>query len=274
MKKPASKIFEFKGHKYSSYDLLSYYVDYRVQDMFRNGEVTNLETGEIFDINDIKQHIHGLNKDIVNNLEHLSYYEKQKIKNYIEKDEREKKLLELEIKLNNDTINFEELKELLFRKDYNFGENYINISLIDNNFIKLNQNAVYPKEIRDCTLGKFLRLLGIVTYKNELKSTNHGNSKNISKAELMDFLGISNKNTFSSIFQEMEKFELLYRKQIKGKGFLIFINPYYANRGTELKIDNTQYYLFKNKLEDKLPKEVNKFFELSNSKVIFIEEKE
>lgn len=200
---------------------------------------------------------------------------KKIISEHTENDKLENRVMELETKLDNDTINFEELKELLSHKNYNFGDNYIHISLINNNFVKLNQNVIYPKEIKDYTLGKFLRLMGIMTHKNELKSTNHGNSKNISKAELMDFLGISNKNTFSSIFQEMEKFGLLYRKQIKGKGLIVLINPIYANRGDNFKLTKDLLNAFKKDIINNIEtfKNAIKDFEIFNILNDVLEEK-
>ena len=64
--------------------------------------------------------------------------------------------------------------------------------------------------------------------------------------------------------KELEKFKLLYRKEEKGKGFTIFINPIYANREESFKLNKTQYNLFKENLQDRLPKRICKYMEMLN----------
>ena len=270
-KKPAKKIFEFKGENYSVYDLITFYTDKRLKD-FKEGEVTNLTTGECFNIKDIKKQLHLLNKDVIDAAEHLSYYEKSKLRNMLSDDENDKRLYELNIKLDNEELNFEEIKELLFLEGDDFNEYGVDVSLIGSNYIKLNQKSLFPKEIKDTTLGKFLKLLMLTTYENNIKRTNRSNSNNITKKELKEYLKISNDKTFSTIFQEMEKYNLLFRKQKPGRGFVIFINPIYANRSDKFSLDKTQYMLFKDKLEDLLPKRILTYLDIiSNSSGAFIE---
>lgn len=264
-KKEGKKIFRFKDENYSVYDLISFYSDSRLKD-FKEGEVTNLNNGSFFDIKDIKKELNQLNKDVIDNAEHLSYYERAKLRNMLSDDENEKRKLELNIKLNNDTITIEELKELMFLEGDEFGEGYVKVTLFSDDFIKLNQKSLFPEGLKDATLGKFLRLLMLTTYKNEIKRTNRENSNNITKSELMKYLRISNDKTFVSVFNELEKYDLLYRKQKAGKGFVIFVNPFYANRNNKFILDKTQYKMFKDDLDSKLPKRITTYLSKNSNK--------
>ena len=260
MKKEAKKIFKFKDENYSVYELIGFYIDERQKD-YKEGEVYNLSTGECFDISEITNHSKELNEFIMDNSEHLSYYDKSKIRKILSADECEKIKRELNIKLDNDTITLDELKELMFMEGDNFGEGYVKISLINKNYIKLNQKSIFPDEIRDTTLGKYLKLLLLTTYKNNIQKTNRANSGNMNKKDLMKYLKIANEKTFTSVFMELEKYDLLYRKFKAGKGFSIFINPFYANRNSEFILDKTQYQLFKEDLVNKLPKRIATYLE-------------
>lgn len=260
MKKEAKKIFKFKGENYSIYELIGFYIDER-QKEYKEGEVNNLSTGEYFDISEITNHSKELNEFIMDNSEHLSYYDKSKIRKILSADECEKIKRELNIKLDNDMITLDELKELMFMEGDNFGEGYVKISLINKNYIKLNQKSIFPDEIRDTTLGKYLKLLLLTTYKNNIQKTNRANSGNMNKKDLMKYLKIANEKTFTSVFMELEKYDLLYRKFKTGKGFSIFINPFYANRNSEFILDKTQYQLFKEDLVNKLPKRIATYLE-------------
>ena len=264
-KKEGRKIFRFKDENYSVYDLISFYSDSRLKE-FKEGEVTNLTNGSFFDIKDIKKELNQLNKDVIDNAEHLSYYERAKLRNMLSDDENEKRKFELNVKLNNDTINIEELKELMFLEGDEFGEGYVKVTLFNEDFIKLNQKSLFPEELKDGSLGKFLRLLMLTTYKNEIKRTNRENSNNITKSELMKYLKISNDKTFVSVFTELEKYDLLYRKQKAGKGFVIFVNPFYANRNNKFILDKTQYKMFKDDLDSKLPKRITTYLSKNSNK--------
>jgi len=271
MKKQAKRILEYKGEAYSIYDLLLFYTDSRLKE-FKEGEVTNLTDGTVFNISSIKKDLSLMNKEVINNAEHLSYYERAKLRNMLSDDENNKRILELNSKLENNDINIEELKELLFLEGDNFGYDSVDVSLINSDFIKLNQSNLFNPEIKDVILGKFLKLLMLTTYENTVKRTNRGNSNNITKSELKKYLKISNDKTFSLTFQEMEKYDLLFRKQKAGKGFVIFINPLYANRNNKFTLDKTQYMLFKDDLKSKLPKRISAYLEkISESNNCYLE---
>jgi hypothetical protein len=264
LKKDAKRIFKFKDEKYSVYDLLLFYIDKRLKD-FKEGEVENLVDGEVFSITDIKSKLYLLNEEIINNAEHLSYSERSKLRGLLSEDENNKRKEELNNKLENSDIDIEELKELMFLEGDSFGEGYIDFSLIEKDYIKINQATLFPQDIKDNTLGKFLKLLMLTTYQNNIQKTNRGNSGNMSKSELKKYLKISNDKTFSTTFQELEKYDLLFRKQKPGKGFIIFINPLYANRNNKFHLDKTQYKLFKDNLKDKLPKRMCVYLDMMNN---------
>lgn len=273
-KKEGKKIFRFKEENYSVYDLISFYSDSRLKD-FKEGEVTNLTNGSFFDIKDIKKELSQLNRDVIDNAEHLSYYERAKLRSLLSDDENEKRKFELNVKLNNDDITIDELKELMFLEGDEFGEGYVKVTLFNKDFIKLNQKSLFPEELKDSSLGKYLRLLMLTTYKNNVKKTNRENSDKITKSELMKYLRISNDKTFISVFTELEKYDLLYRKQKAGKGFVIFINPFYANRNNKFILDKTQYEMFKDDLDSKLPKRVTTYLsKISNDSGLYMEVEE
>lgn len=261
MLQDSKKIFNFNNELYTGQELLLFYSDKRFKD-FKSGEVTNIYSGVMFDIANIQKELHSLNKEIINNTEHLSYYQKSKIRKILSASEIAKLKIELESKLEDDTISIEELTELMDIEGDSYSVNGVDISLITNDFIKLNQKNLFPDEIKDTTLGKFLKLLMLTTYKNTINRTNRGNSKNITKSELKKYLKINTDKSFSTLFQEMENFDLLFRKQKMGKGFVIFINPIYANRGNSFHLDKTQYQLFKDNLQNKLPKRIIKYMDL------------
>jgi len=260
MKKDAKKMLQFKDEKYSVYDLLLFFTDSRLKD-FKEGDVINLTDGTVFDIKNIKENLTLMNKEVIDNAEHLSYNEKHKLRRMLSKDENDKIKAELNSKLNSEIITMEELKELMEIEGDDFDDSGVNVSLINTDFVKLNQGNLFNPKIRDVTLGKFLKLLMLVTYENTVKRTNRDNSKNITKTELKKYLGIANDKTFSNIFQEMETYDLLFRKQKTGKGFVIFINPLYANRGSKFNLDKTQYVLFKDNLKEKLPKRLSYYMD-------------
>lgn len=262
-KKDAKKIFRFKGEDFSVYDLINFYSDSRLKD-FKEGDVINLIDGTVFDIKDIKKELHQLNREVINNAEHLSYSERARLRELLSDDENAKRKFELNIKLNNDDISLEEVKELMFLEGDEFGEGYVKISLISEDYIKLNQKSLFHEDLRDTALAKFLKLLMLTTYKNTIQRTNRGNSNNITKSELMKYLKINNDKTFVSVFTELEKYDLPYRKQKAGKGFVIFINPLYANRGSKFILDKTQYGFFKEDLDAKLPKRITTYLSKVN----------
>lgn len=261
--KSGKKIFEFKGNKYDLFELVRYNVDYRALD-YQSGEVTNTSTGECFDITEIRKNTKELNQMLMDNSEHLSYYERRKLRLMLSGEENAKIKVELEAKLDADTITLDELLVLMDIEGDDYGYGCVKISLFNKDFIKLNQKSLFPEELKDATLGKYLRLLMLTTYDNTLQNTNRANSKEVSKADLMKYLKINSETTWVSLFKELEKHKLLYRKEEKGKGFTIFINPIYANREECFRLDKTQYNLFKENLQDRLPKRICKYMEMIN----------
>ena len=116
-------------------------------------------------------------------------------------------------------------------------------------------NIIYNLEdleinkIRDSTLGKFLSLSKLLCSDGVIR---HGNfskrTTTILKKEIMDFLEIKNEKTFTSIFLELEQFNILKRFIISGKGFKIFINPKYCRHINYTKNSECDE-LFKNTIE-------------------------
>ena len=259
-----SRDYKFKDKEYDLETLYCYHMDKRL-DGFEEGEVIHNEDGEVFDIKDIKNYRHLLNKNLIKNASHLSYPTRRRIFNALSDDERKTLEEEFVLKIDSNSITLEELKvymELINSEANERGG--VPYSFITDNFIKLNQSIKIPSEISDATLGKFYRLLNLVTYKNTVNTTNHGNSNKINKLGLMEYLGIKNEKTFRTSFAEMEKYSLLHRKENKGRGFTILINPIYANRDDKFSLNCTMYDLFKESLDLILPKYIIKYFELEN----------
>lgn len=201
---------------------------------------------------------------------------KKIISEHTENEKLENRVVELETKLDNDTINFGEVKELLSHKNYSFGDSCVDIDLIKNDFVVVNHLAISFKNLSLGTLGRFLKLLTLITYKNEVvKKVNHRKSSAISKSEIMEFLEMKSPTIFIKTFKKLEEAELLYRKQIKGKGFIVLINPIYANRGDAFTLTKDLLDAFKKDIINNIEtfKNAIKDFEIFNILNDVLEEK-
>lgn len=257
------KIFKYKDKKYSITELINLHYDNRIIG-YESGIVTNIKTLEEFNISDISNYIINTNIDFIDELNHLEYNARNRITDIISNDINKKILTELEVKLENDTITEIEIKNLLLLKGYSFSESGVVINTMPTDFVKLNQKSdIFDIDISDNMLGKFTRLLSMLTYDNIIQKTNRGNSNHISKSELMDKLKIKSKSIFSNVFNTFEDLNLLKRVYNKDGSFDIVMNPYYIVRNNKIIIDKTQYLLFF-KDRDLLPKEVCKFLDLSS----------
>lgn len=85
------------------------------------------------------------------------------------------------------------------------------------------------KLIGDSDIGKFVKLSNLLCSDGVIRKGNLSNkTTRINKKELMGYLDINSEKSFSTIFNSLEKYFLLKRVQLVGKGFTIYVNPKYC----------------------------------------------
>ena len=257
------KTLMFKEVKYDFDNLLFLYCDSK-KDEFKEGEVYNLDTGEDFDIKDLPKIYIEMNQGIIDASNHLTYTQKSRVKNilnYSINEFREKLLCG---KLMKDEITKEELEEYIYIKDKRDIKKEFNDSNgvradVITKFVKLNQEIPLPEEINLQTVGRYYRLLEVLIHKNKIFKKPHGNSKEPTKIELMDYLQCKSKSTFSSFISSLEKHNIARRFKLPNNRFIIFVNPLYAHK--DLIISKELYNVFKDILEQKLDKRILRYME-------------
>lgn len=257
------KILEFKSIRYD-FDNLIYEYCSSEKDEFKAGEVINLETGEIFDIQDLPEIYIEMNQGVIDASNHLTYTQRSRVRKLLNNSVTEFREKLLESKLNDNTITKEELEEFIFIKDNrDIKEEFksadgIRANLI-NKFVKLNQEIPMPKEISLVTIGRYYRLIEVLIHKNKILNKPHGNSKEPTKSDLMKYLECNSNTTFRNFMKELEKYNIARRFSLPNNRFIIFINPLYAHK--DLIISKELYNIFKDVLEEKLDKRILKYLE-------------
>lgn len=258
------KILEFKLIKYGFEELVYNYCSSE-KDEFKEGYVTNLLTGEEFDINKLPEIYIEMNQGVVDASEHLTYYQRSLINRVLNNSINKYKEKLLCKKLEEDTITKEELEEYIFlvdRRDIKseFENNKGVRADIINTFIKVNQELPIAREVSLANIGRYYRLLEVLIHKNKILNKPHGNSNEPSKKELMEYLECKSENTFRVFIQEMEQFNIARRFKLPNNRNIIFINPLYAHK--DLIISKELFNVFKDVLEQKLDKRILKYLEL------------
>ena len=247
------KTIEYNGNKYFIKRLVELTKTDDLKHMFKDGECTDLTTGEVFNISEIeniwKEKYSKLNDDSMNLLD---YNKNRKFNKELNKDLNDIKLKELEGKYVNGEIDKDELMELIYLK-YDNHKMYLNYD----NYIKINKKI---PNLNDSDLGKFYKILNKLTHKsNTLLNMDDIRSNPLSKIEISNLLGIGIKPT--------ER----YLKKLKDKGIIkhiiidnknhYMINPIYAFNGNV--IGSYTYINFREEIEELMciPPEIKKLWD-------------
>lgn len=203
--------------------------------MYKTGEVEDMDTGEFWDIENIKE-----NKIKLMYFDELVTSKQKKVilKNIKKKDREE----ELKYKFQNNTISKIEMFEYLtllnenkITPNYNYDKGYLIVNL----------NKI-PMELSDGDYGKFHKLL-IYLSSNHYNKITHKNGKYVTKDDLTVFLKYKNKIYLNRFLRRLKKINLIREETYGGIKYLI-INPAYAKKN--MMIDSTLYRMFKKDLDD------------------------
>jgi len=263
MSNKGKRILEFKEVRYDFDNLIYLYCD-SDKDEFKEGFVTNLETGEEFDINNLPDIYIEMNEGLLNESLHLTYEQRSRLRRILNPKMVLYREKILEKKLEEDTISKEELEEYILivdRRDIKIEfdcSKGIKADLITK-FVKLNQEIPLPRGIGLVSIGRYYRLLELLLHKNKIYKKPHGNSREPSKKELMEYLECNSANTFRTFIQDLEKYNIARRFKLPNNRNIIFINPIYAHK--DLIISKELYNVFKDVLEMKLDKRILKYME-------------
>jgi hypothetical protein len=257
------KVLTFKDEIYDYETLIMYYCDDTYGEKFKDGEVINSVDGEIFDIEVIIDNYIKRNQGILGDLTHLTYANRSRFKRMVENKIKAYRMALFNKKLEDNTITKEELEELFFMEDNrDIKKELINREGISNNliskFVKLNLDNPLPQELSITDVGRFHRLVELVVNENKIFKKPHGNSKEITKKELMEYLHCSIA-TYKSFLSTMNKYSLVRKYIPSHNRVILFINPLYAHR--DLIISKELYSVFKDVIEAKLDKKISKYME-------------
>jgi len=256
------RVLEYNGKKYDMETLL---LNHYEKIGYEDGEVVNHINGEMFDIANITDKFVEINEGLMENCDHLTYNQRNRIKKLINNKLNKYRLMFLNSKFDKGMITKTELEELIFRESgKNVNDEYerdggIRANLI-NKFVKLNQDCPLPKEIKPNEAGRFLRLIEVLVHQNKIFKKPHGNSSEPTKKELMEHLSCGSNSTFKAFVDVMEKHDLIRRFKMPNSRFIIFINPIYAHK--DLIISRELYNVFKDILEAKLDKKILYYLEM------------
>ena len=259
------KILKFKDEKYSYIDLLDkkYLTDELEYDF---GEVEDLQTGESFDINELGDRFVEANEFIIENIDHLDYKDKYKLRKMLNPSIMRFKRKKYNGKLEDGTITKKELEELILIEDSkdikkefeDRNERGISANIIDR-FMKVNIEETIPKEVSLANIGRYYRLLEVLINENKVFKKPHGNSSEPTRKELMKYLNCNSTSTFNNFIKQMEKYNIARRFKLPNNRRIIFINPLYAHKN--LIISKELYNIFKDVLKEKLTKRLFKYLE-------------
>lgn len=261
-----SKIyFDFKGDKYTFKELFSMQV--LGKNLYKEGEVTNLSTGECFDISEVynkKEQYYSLLNEITDTVgnEH-----DRRIEWALKKKQEEDRAKCLEKLYKDKKIKCEEMAEYISLKKKN-DNTFINgreiFALSYDNFITLNIGERIPKEVKYTEKGRFYDMLCYLSYDNKLKHTPRKNGRIIKKEELMEALDFKDYTVYRKFISSMVKHNLIREIPTTNKNKVIIINPVYANRN--IRIDYTTYLTFKSDIKKFLTEEEIYYIELLGTK--------
>ena len=232
--------FSFKEGVYSLAEIVTLR---RVSHLHKSGDVTNLQTGEVLDIQDIDKWKSVYIGDLMNDTE------KEKV---IKNKDKTDKLRLYEEKFTNKTIKKDELLELIKIKDSkHFEINY-------KSYFLTNCEKERPTDLSPSDYGRFYMLLDFMSFKNKIT---HSNGKVIKEVELMASLKINTLKTFRNFISRLSIYGMMAKNKVGGKTF-IHINPVYVRR--KIKLDETIYQLFKEDLREYLNDYEIMYFEMDS----------
>lgn len=249
----------YKGNKYALIQLIKYYYDEGLRD-FKDGEVQDESTGEVFDIRELFYIYKEKLYDLLQNSRNFSTTQEQlQIKRIYEKQIKDIRIIDLRSKLEDDTITLVEIEEwisLMSHKDRtNFGVAKYS------NFIQINHAKPKPKGLSRSDYSRFFELIYIMNYENSLKYSNGKPIKREKLCELLEFVSVSGLDKFIS---KLKKYNMVIRTEpnINRISFLM-VNPAYAMR--QMQIDLTTYNYFKEDLDELLTPLEKKYIELKGN---------
>ena len=238
-----SKVLEFKGDRYDFLEIIKYASDDKLSTYFE-GDVTNINTGEVFDVSELRVKYDELNIQLLENLEHMSPYQRKKILEYATKGYdaiREGLLIE---KFNKDTITADECRELLSIQN-NIKRSQV-LKMRYESFYMVNKSKDKPDKLSDDYYGKFFRLIKFMSCRNRMEHIVNG--KPLKKEDIMTHIGLKS-SAFDTFLKKLEDLGMITRGKI-GKYKYIIINPVYANM--QYQITYEIYNLFKSDMDELL----------------------
>lgn len=261
------KILTYNDKKYDMETLIINHYD--KNEKFYEGDVINLTNGEIYEISELPNIYVEMNRGLLDNAEHLTYNQRNRIANLINNKMKSYRIKHLNKKLEADVITKEELEELILKEEgrdlsHELNSNNGIKANIITKFIKVSQENPLPREISMPQIGRFHRLLETTVSKGKVLKRAHGNSIEPTRKELMDYLECKSLNTFKNFIKEMEKYDLVRYLQLPNNRNIIFINPLYAH--SDLIISKELFGVFKDVLEKKLDHKIIKYMELAYTK--------
>lgn len=237
----------FQDYEYTFKELFDLHLK---SPMYKEGDVTDLDDGEIFDIKNICDYKNKYFSEILTN--------KHK-ENIIKKINENDKKNTLEQKYKNRTIKKDEMLELLKIKNqdgllpnYNIGKGYIIVNL----------NKI-PENISDSDYGKFNKMLSFLSYSNSNMIENK-NKKPIKKSEISRYLKFSKVEYFNKFLRRLKSENLLDEQSYNGIKYII-LNPAYARKN--MAIDKTIYMIFKDDLKEFLTDEQKFYLEMRDENI-------
>lgn len=250
-----SKVLEFRGNKYSFLELIKYASDKKLTEYFY-GDVINTSTGEVFDISELRMQFDSLNEKLLENLEHMSPYQRKKILEYATKGYDTLREKFLEEKFEACTITYDECKELLLIKNY---KNKDILKVKFDEFYLVNKVKNKPKQLSCDYYGKFHMLIAyFMSCRNRMEHVTNG--KPISKKDLMAALEMKTERAFEIFVKKLCECKLLAKGSIGKRKYLV-VNPAYANM--QFQITYEVYMLFKEDLDEILSPIEVRMLELS-----------
>lgn len=235
----------FKDTEYTYGELLELYLKNKKH--YQEGEIIDLETGEIYNIKNIKE---NLSKPYINEIMNKKdvNYKLKTLNNSI-----------LEEKYKNKTITKDEMyKYLIALNQHTLTPNYN----YDKGYIIVNLNKI-PLNITDAEYGKFHKMLSYLST-NHLNRISHKNQHPVSKLDLCNFLAYKKIEYFNKYLRKLKKYRLV-EEQNYGETKYLIINPAYAKRSMEL--DRTIYLMFKEDLDECLTDEQKFYLNMENEDV-------
>lgn len=258
-------IFKFKDDNYTFKELFS--MALTKKNIYKQGEVVNLQTGEIFDISEIyhvKTKYYELLNDITNTVGDIH---DNKIRWAIEQESKENTYKILKEKYDKKSITLDEMFDYLKLKkelDSNFLKNRSMFSISYDSYITLNIGEKLPKDLKMADKGRFYEMLYFLSYDNKLKKTPRKNGRAVKKEELMEVLEFTNYNSFRKFMCNLAKLNILTEVSTTNKPKVVILNPIYVNRN--IRIDYTTYIIFKEHIKKYLTEEEIYYIELLGNK--------